>query len=199
MIGVILGAVVGFWYSHAVTQSKLEINGSGTGSSGGLVQTQLQVSNNPRFVGLQIGRTIVLGKPLHRGVSQGIIVERVEAKQCTARLIEAESHEHLAQLWWDPTGVPADYKTVVSIPCGTSVSLKLFARRESDVSAYFVFDPDGNGVPKVPSEDMWFRGNKKFLVEIAYSNGKTLRFHVTVRKSYGGPLYVEHLGGNGSF
>jgi hypothetical protein len=203
VVGAILGAVLGAWFTTYIKRPKLAIAGAGGGGGPGPGHHEryVRIQNQPGLMGFRLNETVILGKLMHDRIEKGLTVERVPANDCTAQLLDKESGRHVAQLFWRVGGAADIPQPRVTIRSGESFDLLLFVRLHDESAKYFVYRPSGDELGfVVPSDEAKLADTRAFVVQVTYSYGRQkLKFDVTVRKDFDGRLYVEGAGGGGSF
>jgi hypothetical protein len=198
LVFLVVGAVLGVWYTEFKKRPQLIVSGSGTVHRG-IKKHSITVTNNHGWIGLSLGPTAVLGRHVHGGVRRGIPIERNAAKDCRAHLFDKATGRPVTGLHWRSRDDPNRYDAAVTIPSGEQASLMLFAALEAVPDRYFVFEPDPTGPDgvKVPPDRVQFSGEHNFEVRISSANAPTITTDVTVRPDYSGHLYVEQRGPRG--
>jgi hypothetical protein len=118
------------------------------------------VRNYPGLLGLNVEETVLFGKRVHGPVVEGLTVDRNPATGCTARLLDGNSRQHLAPLWWR---MPRDSDCVqqhVDVGPGQDADLMLFARPNAQRSTYFTYQNKNGKLTELiePSGDAKFHG-----------------------------------------
>ena len=173
-IFLILGFVLGVWGGAYVKRPKLRFVGGGSGGSGapdGYQIYNLTVRNMPGWLGLTIGRTVILGLSISGSHRIGTPVMRDPASKCMADLYDTK-HKFVAPLWWR---VPGDGGTKIerftTLPSGDQAELLVFVQRNSDRPSYFPFAPNGNGEPKIQADPLRFRDARRFVIRLTCEDG----------------------------
>jgi hypothetical protein len=205
IVTLVLGVVLGAWYTVYLRRPTLKITGGGSGGGPGPghLRNHVRVINRPGLLGIRLGETILLGGRLHGHVEKGLTVDRNPANQCIANILDKESGRQVAPLMWRTSDANRPWQRIVTLNSGEEVDLMLFARLENEPSKYFVFEPadvSSEAAPRIPNEEAKFTDTREFLVRIMYSYGRQkLTFKATMRKGFDGRLSYETDGGGGSF
>jgi hypothetical protein len=202
IVTLILGALLGVWFTVYLTRPMLRVTGSGGGggaSGPGYYTNYASITNSPGLMGISIKPTVLFGKRVHGRLEKGLTVTRNPAEECIANIHDKETGEFIAPLWWRSVDDPDRVVRTVSIKTGEAISLMLFARLNSEPLRYFIYASSGGFTNvQAPVDEVKFRDTKKFSVRISYSYGRQkLEFDVTVRKGYDGRLSWEAVGGGG--
>lgn len=131
--GALVGTLVSTWYHFFLHRPKLQVCGSGSGST-----THIDLWNEPGLFGLILPETTILGRVIHGRKEFGHVVERNPANQCRAWLYDKESNRAIRPLWWRTSD--GNFTQEVSIKSGEQVSLMVFARLAEEKRKYFVYD-----------------------------------------------------------
>ena len=170
LIGAVIGAPLGFWFSSFCQRPRLDWDGtsSGSGGPGGWAQINVRVTNRPGFVGIRLGETTVFGRRLHAEIECGWHIERGPARDCAAFMYDIESGDCIPLYFRDPAR-PEAFANGITIQSGRKKDLLLMAHQNGDFG-YFPFAPkwgDPNGVA-LPDTALRYRATKKFRVVISY-------------------------------
>ena len=198
---LVVGAFLGVWLGEFLKRPKLKAAGSsgGGGPSFGYVNA-MGVTNEPAFLGLSAGDTIIFGRRIHSAFAIGLPISRYPATGCRATLHDLETDEFVAHLWWRTrAGNSTEYPQVMTLDAGESGELMLFARQDQHGIEYFPFAPAANrsvaGAPlfEPPAETLRFRDDRTFRVRIMYGYlGRQVRtFPVAVKRLVRGGLVFE--------
>jgi hypothetical protein len=199
---LLLGTAFGVWLNHRVARPRLVVNGAGGhgGPESGFRVCHLSVQNQPGILRVRLDSTISTGMRVAGSIEKAFRLDRNPAHECSARLVDKDTSQDLAWLWWRTPGGERPFEPTVAIGPGHSVDLMLFARLESEPARYFAYQPSGDGrTPKLPAEVARFDDTRDFVVRIEYSYGRQrLSFPVTVRKEADGRLSLEYPEGGRS-
>lgn len=191
IITLVLGVVLGTWFTAYMSRPKLKVVGGG----GGATSTSLRVMNRPGFMGLSLQETVIFGKRISDGIYKGIPIERAAANECVAHLYDKETGDLASVLYWRTVSVSGagPPRTVIDLKSGEQADLLVFARKPDDPVKYFVFKPGGESFQAiVPPDSAMLSETRRFFIRIQYSFGRqSLVINVKVRRALEGRLYFE--------
>lgn len=197
LVSLVLGVLLGTWFSHFLKRPKLVLNGGGGGGAGnGVIINYVTVQNAPGLFGIDVRPTVLFGWKVFNGDTFGFSIDRSSARDCSAWLLDPETKEKLTGLFWRVNG---EVKSYTDIGPGEVVDLILFGKIGSNPSAYFALSTyDANGFA-VPPPSAYLSDSRKFLVEIVYSPSRKMRFKVEVKRGLDGRLSCYTPMGGGTF
>jgi hypothetical protein len=207
IITLIVGALLGSWYTVWMKRPKLRPSGSSGAGGQDFHSNSIRLRNQPGLLGLNLPETIIFGKQIHGYIERGLTFERTPAKDCRATIHDKKSGRHIAHLWWrrppSSDGGPA-WAMDTTIESGEECDLMLFARLTNEPLKYFIFAPqnpvDPSSPVQVPVEHAKFNDTHEFSVRVSYSyNRQKYTFTTIVTKGYDGRLSHQGPVGGGSF
>lgn len=145
------GALLGVWANELVKRPKLAVRGGGVhgGSvtSGQPSLVTLTVANDPGFIGVRLGKTIVFGWPIHGPIEKGTDVERRSARSVRVAIFEEDTCGPGVPLWMvaeqgDKVEVPAQS---VSLANGEYATVYVLGRLPGEHSYSVGVYPDWTG------------------------------------------------------
>jgi hypothetical protein len=125
IIRLVLGVVLGTWFTAYVSRPELKAIGGGNGGGG----TYLRIMNRPGFMGLSLQETVIFGKRISNGIYKGIPIEKATANECVAHLNDKDSGDLVSGLYWRPLSDPGRARSVIELRSGEQADLLIFARK----------------------------------------------------------------------
>ena len=171
IVTLVLGALLGVWFTVYLARPTLRVTGSGGGggSGPGFYATHANITNSPGLMGIRIKPTVLFGKRVHGSLEKGLTIVRNPADECIANIHDKETEEFIAPLWWRLSDDPDRAVRTVSIKTGQTVSLMLFARLNSEPLRYFIYTSSGKFTDvQPPVDEAKLRDTKKFSVRVSY-------------------------------
>lgn len=136
---LVAGAVAGLWVNEHAKRPKLAFEGAGFQSGGSPASgypslMMLKIINKPGFIGVRMGKTVILGKYIHGYVEKGTAVERRPAVGVRVAIFDADSIGSGIPLWMlpqegDEVGEPT---RTVALASGQYATVFVVGRRPSD-------------------------------------------------------------------
>lgn len=191
LIGAIFGALVSICLQHFLARPRLRQIGGG----GGQYQ-HITIRNDPGFLGLNFGPTIIFGRRLSKGWRLGIPFDTAPARACSASIIDEETGQTVSSLCWHKDG---KYIYDITLGPGESANLIVFTRQGATEGKYYVWRP-------LPEHETWgpgpgdvqIEGSRKFLIDVRYAYGtRTKRFTCKMVRRLEGTYYFYHDTGGG--
>ncbi|HVS79059.1 MAG TPA: hypothetical protein VHD84_02085 [Candidatus Saccharimonadales bacterium] len=135
----------------------------------------------PALLGLRMGQTIIFGHKIHPPIQKGLTLERTEAKECTAEILDKRTKKHLAPLWWRVLDSDRMVSTV-DIPSGKNAELMLFAQKDENSARYFIYKPisESDHSMVVPPDGAMYTRTKSFLIVISSYGRRKWMFETAV-------------------
>lgn len=185
---LVLGAVLGVVLNEAAKRPRLQQSGSG----GGMAGTSVTFRNDPGFVGLRIGHTVLLGRSVHRGCRLGVPVDR-NPTDCSAWLVDAaDPRGGSVGLLMRDEDVPERPVGRARVKTGGSVSVLLFVRAPGRGKEFYLFesDPSNPWQPRPPDPSKILTAPKKFLVRVQYGGDRSTEVPVSVTLGLDGQMML---------
>lgn len=197
LASLVLGALLGVWIPIFIQRPKIRASGSGTSpasSDPSLSYFTLSIENEPGFFGLNIGRTVVLGRHIWGAKRIGLALDRNPAT-CSAYIVPAAGGEGRSVPVWSESIRPKADGTLV-VPGGENARVYLFAKRRGDDSCFYLFTPEAWGdarpTPVISEAERGFDSTTAFVVHVSYAGGAhEHRIPVTVKRTIHGSWQVE--------
>lgn len=184
IIFLILGILLGGWYTIFLKRPKLSKN-IGSVGGGGFSQKHSTIGavihNEHGLIGFDLRPNTIFGRPINSYRRIGLPMERETAKKCMAVLYDRQSGESLGQLWWQlPEG---KMSLTTSIESGESATLMVIARLGEEQDQYFIFKPRGKDDRSLAEPEFKFTGSMQFEIVVYYSGGRKLKIPLSITKT----------------
>lgn len=189
LVTLILGAFLGLWYSVWMQRPKLDLHGAGGSGSKGMICHTVRLSNQPAFLGVHFKETTILGRMLWGDHRLGYPIERHAARDCMAWLLNPRTKQPEISVSLALDGTYANNIVPVVAPY-QAVNVMLIGRMEMEPSRYFIWQADGMGGAKTPTEDLKLSGERDFILRVMYNNNYKQDFKVEVRPRLDGHFSV---------
>jgi hypothetical protein len=206
IVSVIVAAVflvLAVAFNEYIRRPKLFVSGGGNSKVGPHTLVFVSLRNEPSFLGVRFGETILFGHILHRGVNWGLTIQSNPAKiPAGIQDLDSNSNSGPGLVFRDP-GKPDAYTQIVTLASGESAQLGILATGEQACSTYYYFVPDqtaGDWTPKMPPVESRFTSDRRFVVLVYHvdTSRKPLKIPVKMfRMAPDAGLYVEVGGPKG--
>lgn len=189
MIGAVVGAFISIWLQHFLARPRLRQVGGGSGQ-----YLHITIRNEPGFLGINFGPTIILGRRFSQGWRLGIPFDTSPARACSAVIIDKETGQTITSLSWLKDGI---YGYEVTLGPGESANLIVFTRHGADEGKYYVWRPLPEHQSPGPG-DIQMDGSREFLIDVRFSHGtRTKRFTCKMVRKLNGAYHFQHETGGG--
>lgn len=187
-VSLVLGAVLGVMLGESVKRPRLRQSGSG----GGMAGTSVSFTNDPGFVGLSIGQTVLLGRAVHRECRLGVPVDR-NPTDCHAVLLDPENPRGGVGLLMRDEDIPDRPVGRARVKTGGSVQVLLFVRVPGGGKEFYLFEPDPSNPwqPRPPDPSKILTAPKKFLLRVYYGGNRSTEVPVSVTVGLNGQMALE--------
>jgi hypothetical protein len=188
LVGFVIGASAGFFYTQFAMRPKLRCSGGGGGGQPPVVT--LRVTSDLGWHGFALGGTMLVGRQIWERRPWGVQYER-HPIDVTAMIRRTDGPRIGGEGLYLRLDGSLEVTNTVRIPSGKSATVFALAGHPSGGGKFFVFAPqDGSDRPQIPDESAAFTGPAEFEISvIPLYGGRAVRTQCALDQDMRGNWY----------